>query len=293
MILFDGRLNLNIGMNTLLRLLVGIGLVSCFFSFGLAAFAQERRIVSLSPATTEWVVALGLQTQLKGVTEQCDTPAAVKSLQKVGSFMRMSLERVLALHPTDVVVVDGFPEAQRRQLVSSGARVHAFQPSRLKDFPEQIRLLGKALGVEEAANRLSSEFQNRLLQFEKNKNLARPKALFFVSFEPVYLVGSSTWLSDVFHLAGFENAFVQKRSSDAFPKVSPESLMGFSSRYWFGFYEHESQKAVMKEKLNSLRGKWHEKEERSPMVEVFPSSLFLRPGPRLWEALGELRKFPK
>ncbi|MEY4065820.1 MAG: hypothetical protein RIR26_2028 [Pseudomonadota bacterium] len=265
--------------------------VACVVCF--PAVANERRIVSLSPATTEWVVALGLQSSLKGVTEQCDMPPSVRSLQKVGSFMRMSLERVLALHPTDVVVVDGFPEAQRRLLTSSGASVHVFGPQRLKDFPDQILAMGKALGAPEAAGRLSSEFQNQLRRAEGQRDAAVQRALFFVSSEPVYLVGSASWLSDIFLLGGFENALNPTRSGELYPRVSPESLLGLSGRHWFGFYEEENQKLAAKEKMNLLSSRWSAKGKQRAFVEVLPASLFLRPGPRLWEALGALRKIRK
>ena len=66
--------------------------------------AAPRRIVSLTPATTEMLFALGLGGRVVGDTTYCDFPAAARRVAKIGD-VRVNYERVVALRP-DLVVGD-------------------------------------------------------------------------------------------------------------------------------------------------------------------------------------------
>ena len=57
------------------------------------------RVVSLAPSITEIVFALGEEDRLKGVTQHCDFPAEAQALPKVGSYIHLDLERIVALKP--------------------------------------------------------------------------------------------------------------------------------------------------------------------------------------------------
>jgi iron complex transport system substrate-binding protein len=61
------------------------------------------RIVSLSPANTEIVFALGLEERLIGVTSYCNYPPGAQAKEKIGSVTEINLERVIRLEP-DVVL---------------------------------------------------------------------------------------------------------------------------------------------------------------------------------------------
>ncbi|MEI7745864.1 MAG: ABC transporter substrate-binding protein, partial [Chloroflexota bacterium] len=63
-------------------------------------------IVSLSPAATEILFALGLEEEVAGVSARCDTPPEVIALPRVTSGAGLRLERILDLEP-DLVVIGG------------------------------------------------------------------------------------------------------------------------------------------------------------------------------------------
>src|SRR3990172_1277855 len=65
---------------------------------------EARRIVSLTPAITETLFALGLGDRVVGVTRFCDYPPEVARLPKVGGYADPDVEAVLALTP-DLVLV--------------------------------------------------------------------------------------------------------------------------------------------------------------------------------------------
>src|SRR5439155_703710 len=82
------------------------------------------RIVSLAPSITEIVYALGAGERLVGVCAQCDYPAAVASVPRVGGYLVPSVEVTLAARPDLVIAVPspGNREAVRA-IERAGVRV--------------------------------------------------------------------------------------------------------------------------------------------------------------------------
>ncbi len=74
-------------------------------NIGDAVRIQKRpeKVVSLSPALTEWVYDFGLDSQLSGVSDYCDYPADVKALASFGTPTQPKVKELLAL-PADLVI---------------------------------------------------------------------------------------------------------------------------------------------------------------------------------------------
>ena len=66
--------------------------------------APARRVVSLIPATTELLFAIGAGSSLVGRTSYCDYPPAAKAVPDLGDGIRPSIEAVLGQRP-DLVVI--------------------------------------------------------------------------------------------------------------------------------------------------------------------------------------------
>jgi iron complex transport system substrate-binding protein len=67
---------------------------------------KAQRIVSLVPAVTEMLFAIGAGPQVVGVSSYDHFPAEVEALPKVGALVDPDTERILSLRP-DLVVVYG------------------------------------------------------------------------------------------------------------------------------------------------------------------------------------------
>jgi iron complex transport system substrate-binding protein len=264
-----------------------------FATFFCAGFAQthaiaaqavkpSRLIVSLSPAATEWVYALGLGAQLVGVTEQCDFPLEARSLPKVGSYMSTSVERILSLNATDVVSTQTLPTLLMKKLDRARVRVHVFEPRRLTEFPIEIQSLGKSFDLQARGAELAREFASAL-------KITRKSALIFVSAQPVFVAAPQTWLSDLFELAGYSNSFPAALSTVAFPRVSIESLARIQTDYWFVFSDRPRDEPEFLMSYERLKKKLGEGVVKTRTVAL-PSDLFQRPGPRLREAYQLLQK---
>ena len=80
---------------------------------------DPKRIVSLAPSITEIIYGLSQEHRLAGVTRFSDFPPEAAKLPKVGSFVRLDLERIVALKPDLCIATkDGNPRAvvERRSL---------------------------------------------------------------------------------------------------------------------------------------------------------------------------------
>ena len=77
-----------------------------------AATNPPRRIVSLAPAVTETLFALGAGGEVVGVSQYCDYPPEVAYLPRVGSFLTPNVEAIAGLRP-DLIIGPGLTSSQR------------------------------------------------------------------------------------------------------------------------------------------------------------------------------------
>src|SRR5439155_253376 len=96
-----------IGMR-LAAILAAAALAGCAAAPAPAPAGPPARVVSLAPSITEVVYALGAGERLVGVCAQCDYPAAVASLPRVGGYLAPSVEVTLARRP-DLVIAAPSP----------------------------------------------------------------------------------------------------------------------------------------------------------------------------------------
>src|SRR5262245_21122101 len=76
--------------------------------------AQPSRIVSLIPAVTEMLFALGAGSQVVAVSSFDDYPPQVKGLPRVGALLDPDLERILSLRPELVIVYESQVDLRRQ-----------------------------------------------------------------------------------------------------------------------------------------------------------------------------------
>src|SRR5262249_6519159 len=102
------------------------------------------RIVSLNPATTELLFALGAGARLVGRTQYDLGPDSARFVPNLGRGMRPNIEAVLGTHPDLVLLyasADDRPAADR--LTAAGIPTAAFRNDRIADFPRVTLLIGE------------------------------------------------------------------------------------------------------------------------------------------------------
>jgi len=166
-----------------------------------------RRIVSLVPATTEMLFAMGAGDRVAGVSSYDRHPPEVERLPRLGGLLDPSVERILALKP-DLVVVYGTQSELRRQLDGAGIPTFPYVHRGLADITETIRALGARVGSEREARALADRMETQLASIRSRvAGRPRPKALLVFGREPgslrhIEASGGYGFLHDMLATAG-------------------------------------------------------------------------------------------
>ena len=152
-----------------------------------------ERIISLSPANTEIVYALGLEQKLVGVTNFCDYPEAAKEKTKVGGFSTIDIERVIEMQPDLILAAELHKEEVIPALWRVGLPVVCVYPTNLEEVLEGISLVGKCTGKEEEASQLVNEMRGRI-EVITNKAASlteaqKPRVFSIIWHDPLMSVG--------------------------------------------------------------------------------------------------------
>ncbi len=176
--------------------------------------APARRVVSLIPATTELLFAIGADSAVVGRTSYCDYPAKAKAVPDLGDGIKPNIEVVIASRPDLVVLYNSGQNAgvaaRLRELGIAALRVNT---DALSSVPRVARILGKLTGREKAADSLAAVFDTALASATQPRVGRRPKVLLFVWEQPPMTVGRGSFLSELVERAGGENLFADVTSS--------------------------------------------------------------------------------
>jgi len=176
--------------------------------------AAARRVVSLIPATTELLFAIGADSAVVGRTSYCDYPAKARAVPDLGDGIKPNIEAVIASRPDLVVLYNSGQNAgvaaRLRELGIATLRVNT---DALSSVPRVARILGKLTGHEKAADSLVAVFDTALTSATRPPAARRPKVLLLVWEQPPMTIGRGSFLSELVERAGAENLFADVASS--------------------------------------------------------------------------------
>jgi iron complex transport system substrate-binding protein len=175
-----------------------------------AGAASPRRIVSLIPATTEMLFAMGAADRLAGVGAYDRFPPEVDRLPRVGGVLDPNVERILSLEP-DLVIVYRTQDTLRRQLDRAGIPTFVYEHRDLADIVRTMRAIGARIGAAAAADAAAGRIERQLDDVRARvKGRRRPGTLLVFGREPGSLrridaSGGYGFLHDVLEVAGGSN----------------------------------------------------------------------------------------
>lgn len=194
----------------------------------LASRPAPRRIVSLVPAVTEMLFAIGAGEAVVGVSRFDRYPPAVATRTRVGGLLDPDVERLLALRP-DLVVLYQTQTDLRDRLRRAGIAAVEYRHGSLGDVVRTIRDLGGVTGHSREAAAVARRIEAELAQVRAAvQGRPRPRTLLLVGREPgtlrgLYASGGLGFLHDLVELAGGHNVFAHIRR-EAVP-VSTEAVL--------------------------------------------------------------------
>jgi len=184
------------------------------------------RVVSLNPAATEAIFAIGADAKLVGRSRWDQYPAEVSRIPAIGDGIRPAVEAVLAARPTLVIL---YATAENRAvaeaLARAGVRTIALRVDRIAQFHAQLRVLGIALGASERAATVSDSVQRTLdrVRALTRPIAARPAVVWPVWNTPPMVIGGGSYMDELLEIAGARNVFHDLAQPS--PSVSMEEII--------------------------------------------------------------------
>jgi iron complex transport system substrate-binding protein len=255
--------------------------------------APAQRIITVIPAVTEILFALGAGPQVVGVGSFDELPDGAPEIARVGGLLDPDMERIFTLRP-DLVILYASQADPRAQLERAGIAVLPYTHAGLADIGDTIRALGERTGRTREGTRLADDLEKGLEVLRMRLvGRERPRTLLVFSREPhglrnIYASGGIGFLHDILEVAGGENVFKDVRServaqvsSEAILSDAPEAIVELRNT---GMFDDDS--------LDTARAVWQRLATvpavRSNRVYFLTGNEFVVPGPRVLEA-GDAR----
>jgi len=244
-----------------------------------------QRIVSLVPAVTEILYALGQEKQVVGVTSFCDYPAETKQKPRVGGYADPNLEAILLQQP-DLVLLDAAisSPALLAQLERLGLTVYVVNPHGLQETVELLRRMGQITGAPATGEQLAGQLEEAIARARQvGQRCAHPRVLFCVMDQPLVVAGPNTLVDDLISVAGGENLVPVGRNR--YPTWGNEALLlADPDIILMSIMNNQVDSSARFADLPELTA------IRQGRVYHLNPDLVLRPGPRLVQGLKLLVK---
>jgi cobalamin transport system substrate-binding protein len=250
-----------------------------------AATASPTRIVSLIPAVTEMLFAIGAGRQVIAVSSFDRYPPEVSSLPRVGGLLDPDTERILSLKP-DLVIVYGTQTDLRRQLERAGIAMFSYNHGSLPDVMRTIRDLGTRVGRGEQAEKLAAGLEADLASIRQRvAGRDRPKTLLVFGREPrvlrgMFASGGVGFLNDMLDVAGASNVFADVKRESV--QATTELVLARAPQVIL-----ELRPDVAREKMDAERAVWNAlavPAVRARRVHILTDPALVVPGPRVEHA---------
>ncbi len=190
-----------------------------------------ERIVSMSPALTETLFALGVGDRVVGVTRFCLFPEETLEIPKVGGYLDPNWEAIVALEPDLVVLMESHAGAESR-LSGLGIRTVRVNQQNVADILASFQQLADVCGVPDRGEALRAEVEQSLERIRSTvEGRSEPRVIVSVGREPgsgrlaaIWAAGPGTFLDDALRLAGGINV-VPGGVVGAYPEITTEGLL--------------------------------------------------------------------
>jgi iron complex transport system substrate-binding protein len=188
--------------------------------------ATGARIVSLSPAATDLLLAMGAEKDIVGVST-FDSDPRVANLPRVGDYENADWERIQAITPSVMIVQmspDRLPSGFVDRAKKLNITLHSAKIDRFTDIIVESDLIGKAAGHEKGAQAMWKSLRARIDDVQASVASAKPvKTLIVTTADGLGVAGPETYLDDILGFAGGVSALPKERSG--YTKIDRELML--------------------------------------------------------------------
>ena len=235
-----------------------------------------EKIISSYYISTSLLINLGVQDKLVGIEAKAKTREMYKKVAKelidlpaVGTSKEINIEECANLNP-DLVIIPTRLKEFIPKFEELKIPVIAIEPETLDQFKETVKLIGKAVGKEEKANKLVNYYDDTISKVkELNKNLTEKQNVYLAGSDSVLKTCTSKMYQNyMFEVCGGEN--VTKELTDGYwTTISVEELVKKNPDviYMVGYASYSKDDILKDERLKGINAIKNNK------IYVFPSTL--------------------
>ncbi|MFD1886037.1 ABC transporter substrate-binding protein [Paenibacillus wenxiniae] len=250
---------------------------------------EPKRIVSISPAETEALFALGLDQQIVGVSEYDNYPEAVKTKARIGGVSKPDVEAVVALRPDVVFTGISSSEALVKELRAAGIPIFKTTPKTIDDVISNIELYGKITNHQAEAQQVTDHMRQQVKMVTDAVASLTPeqKKKVYIEFSPGWTVGKGEFMDEMITLAGGINIAGDTTgwheiNEEAIVAANPDVIL-----YSKGSMDTKTNQTL--DQIIRARSGWNKiKAIQNNQLFGLDDDLVSRPGPRVTDGLVEI-----
>jgi iron complex transport system substrate-binding protein len=219
-----------------LGLAMTIGLAGAAAASDAEVFPDTSRIATIGSSLTEIVFALGEGDHLVARDSTSVYPEAALKLPDVGYMRQLSPEGVLSVNPSGILALEGSGPKEAVDVLKKASVPYIEVPETFdhEGILSRIRIVGKALGVEERAAALAADVDGKLKAAEALTASVqqRKRVLFILSMQGGKLLaaGGNTAADGILKLTGADNAIdglsgYKQLSDEAIVTAAPDAIL--------------------------------------------------------------------
>ncbi|MFA3799519.1 ABC transporter substrate-binding protein [Leptotrichia hongkongensis] len=246
---------------------------------------KYNRIVVLDPATVEMIYMLGAEDKIVGVANlersKVWPEEKVAKLESVGTFIKPSLEKIIALKPDLVIMSALTGEELNNGLKSNNIEAKRIQANSIEEIFTNFMEVAKMLGKENEANKIIAEKRAKLEEIKKMAAINK-KGLFVMSASPLMVFGNDNLPNDIMKLLNIKNIAENQKGRN--PIVTPEFIMKENPDIIITLLPNPSQIVATNPQLKNVNA------IKNSKFIVVNSSQILRGSPRTIDQIEEIAK---
>jgi ABC-type Fe3+-hydroxamate transport system substrate-binding protein len=168
-----------------------------------------ERIVSLGPATTEILFALGAGPRVVGRSQFDNFPDSARLVPSLGLSIGPSVEAILGVRPDLVVLyASGSNRGAARRLRAAGVNTLTLKLDLISDFRRATTLLGAIIGDSARARTVIDSVDRTLNKVRlATAALPRPSVFWHIWDSPLITIGAGSFMNEIVEIAGARNVY--------------------------------------------------------------------------------------